>query len=159
MAADWHMKVPEIANAVRRRTTPVALGERRLLLETRFNAGCVVTLRDGRTVLIAVGDEDEKGTLPELGTMRLLFIADPLAPEKEWGAVHNHPTLHTRCHRPCISMQTSPLLPPMGNLISKTHRGLLSPEHCPCYPCELGNSQGCCSAATALSWVNGERSR
>lgn len=87
MATDWHMKVPEIADAVRRRTTPEALEERRLLLETRFNAGDVVTLRDGRTVLITVGDEGEKGTHPKLGTMRLLFITDPLAPEKGWETV------------------------------------------------------------------------
>ena len=87
MATDWHMKVPEIADAVRRRTTPEALEERRLLLETRFNAGDVVTLRDGRTVLITVGDEGEKGAHPKLGTMRLLFITDPLAPEKGWETV------------------------------------------------------------------------
>ena len=61
MATNWHMKVPEIAEAIRRRTTPEALEERRLLLETRFNAGDVVTLKDGRTVLITVGDEGEKG--------------------------------------------------------------------------------------------------
>ena len=82
MATDWHMKVPEIADAVRRRTTPEALEERRLLLETRFNAGDVVTLMDGRTVLITVGDEGEKGAHLKLGTMRPLFITDPLAPEK-----------------------------------------------------------------------------
>lgn len=87
MATDWHMKVPEIADAVRRRTTPEALEERRLLLETRFNAGDVVTLRDGRTVLITVGDEGEKDAHPKLGTMRLLFITDPLAPEKGWETV------------------------------------------------------------------------
>lgn len=87
MATDWHMKVPEIADAVRRRTTPEALEERRLLLETRFNAGDVVTLRDGRTVLITVGDEGEKGAHLKLETMRLLFITDPLAPEKGWETV------------------------------------------------------------------------
>ncbi len=87
MATNWHMKVPEIAEAIRRRTTPEALEERRLLLETRFNAGDVVTLKDGRTVLITVGDEGEKGAHLKLGTMRLLFITDPLAPEKGWETV------------------------------------------------------------------------
>ena len=87
MATNWHMKVPEIADAVRRRTTPEALEERRLLLETRFNAGDVVTPRDGRTVLITVGDEGEKSAHLKLGTMRLLFITDPLAPEKGWETV------------------------------------------------------------------------
>ena len=89
MANDWHMKVPEIAEAVRRRTTPDALEERRVLLETRVEAGDIVTLRAGRTVLIAVGDEcgGEGSARLKLGTMRSLFITDPLAPEKGYETV------------------------------------------------------------------------
>ena len=86
MATDWHMKVPEIADAVRRRTTPEALEERRLLPETRFNAGSVATPPGGdeRTALIAVGDEGEKGAHPRLGTMRP-FFPSPTRPRPRRG--------------------------------------------------------------------------
>lgn len=78
------MKAPGVADAARRRTTPEALEERRLLLKTRFNAGSVAPPGGGgRTAPIAAGDESEKDAHPRLGTMHPFSITDPPTPEKE----------------------------------------------------------------------------